>query len=195
MTVYRSAGTDDVVETPSSGKCSPGGVSSDSLCVSSAAQTYVHPQVVQWGEADVKNSLAMEQRMTKFFAEDAAAAAADPEAAEAAAAEAESFILEALSHTGTVQSDGAADLPVRSVSNVNAADDGAGLRASAPRVFRIDPVRYYAVSALEERLPLVGADNVGQLCKSILLENTKHNGRSRADISSASTGWIRQLLS
>ncbi|KAL8452807.1 hypothetical protein Emag_002180 [Eimeria magna] len=119
-------------------------------------------------EDDVQHSLSQEKRMRDFFASDAAALATDPSAAAVAATAAADVI--------------AAETRDEQASN----STGEPLVISNPyksnyRVFRIEnPKAYYEAESLELRLPMIGAKSVDQLCKTIVMENTKHTGKPQS---------------
>ncbi|KAL8273719.1 hypothetical protein Esti_002319 [Eimeria stiedai] len=106
-------------------------------------------------EDDLQHSLSQEKRMLDFFTSDDAALAAAPAAAAAAAAAAADVI-------AAEAREGAASAPT-----------GEPLVLPDPyqcnfRVFRIsNPKAYYEAQSLEHRLPMLGAESIAQLCKTI----------------------------
>ncbi|OEH77639.1 prolyl-tRNA synthetases associated domain-containing protein [Cyclospora cayetanensis] len=113
------------------------------------------PEGEENGEYDMEHSLLQEERMRAYFAADAEAPAA------AAAAQAACVISAATGQEITLPEDVlAGKVPYK----------------CAFRVYRINPKPYYSVQTLEERLPMLGAASVDQLCKTIVMENTKHSG-------------------
>ncbi|CDJ39450.1 YbaK / prolyl-tRNA synthetases associated domain containing protein, putative [Eimeria tenella] len=116
-------------------------------------------------EDEMEHSAEQERRMRSLFAADAAALAADPAAAAAAAAAA-----------AEVVAAGASEEAARAAAAAAAAATAAAAgHVCEFRLFRINKEIYY-VSNLEERLPLLGAKTINQLCKTIVVENTKHTG-------------------
>lgn len=114
-------------------------------------------------EHDMEHSLLQEKRMRDFFAADAASLAADSATAAAAAAAARAMI-ETEREDENPRPDLAVPVPYKCTY----------------RVFRINPKPYYAAECLEARLPMLGAESVDQLCKTIIMENTKHMGKRHA---------------
>lgn len=162
-----SAPTSKAVATPSSTKIasdktgphvgSPEG--EDGEPVQSSLGAFLESETCP--EYDMEHSLMQEKRMRDFFEADEAALAADPTAAAAAATAAGDVIAaETEEKTDTILG---LPLPVPYKSMFN--------------VFRIpNPAAYYAAESLEERLPMLGAESVAQLCKTIVMENTKLAG-------------------
>lgn len=112
-------------------------------------------------EYDMEHSLIQEKRMRDFFAADAAALEADTKAAAVAAAAARDVIAAECQVMGDSRDGLALPVPYKSTY----------------KVFRIsDPKAYYSAESLEARLPMLGAQSVDQLCKTIVMENTKHTG-------------------
>ncbi|CDJ53965.1 YbaK / prolyl-tRNA synthetases associated domain containing protein, putative [Eimeria brunetti] len=154
-----------------------------------------------WGEYDLSDSVEQEQRMLEYFAADAAALAADPAAAAAAAAAAAETIAavrrescsgdadtpetaETAEASETAETAAAAAAETAAAAAETPAPTAAAAAAAAAaaghkcifRLFRINPKAYYSVSDLSERLEMLGAASVNQLCKTIVVENTKQTG-------------------
>lgn len=105
-----------------------------------------------------------EERMRDFFAADEAALAADLTAASAAVAAAKEVIAKENGAAAHVSS----EVPVLNPYK------------HCFRLFRIADVKaYYSAESLEARLPMLGAESVAQLCKTIVMENTKHSGKAQ----------------
>ncbi|KAL8429710.1 hypothetical protein Efla_001145 [Eimeria flavescens] len=119
-------------------------------------------------ESDSEHSRMQEERMRAFFASDAAALAADRAGAAAAAAAACKLI---------AAETGQDFLPTQEGSSAAASHE------CCVRIFRMkDTQAYYGAASLEHRLPMLGADSVDQLCKTIVMENTKHTGKGRSGV-------------
>ncbi|KAL8437289.1 hypothetical protein ACSSS7_001052 [Eimeria intestinalis] len=150
--------------------CSDTPIFADSLhtaAMPAEAPPGMAPYTYPSAEEDLEHSLSQEKRMHEFFAADAAALSADPAAAASAAAAAADVIAAAIRKDEAEEP----DHPCGPLVTSNP------LKCNFS-IFRIKNTQaYYEAKSLEDRLPMLGAEIVDQLCKTIVMENTKHTGK------------------